>query len=50
MESASLTLVLLADRSMHENMGRVMHALLYAKQAVGLNVELVFDGGGGLQT
>lgn len=48
MESDQLTIVLLADRSTHENMGRAMHALLYAKQAVAahLDVELVFDGGG----
>ena len=43
-----LLIVLLADKSTHENMGRALHALLYAKQAKakGLEVELIFDGGG----
>lgn len=43
-----LLIVLLADKSTHENMGRALHALLYAKQAkeAGLEVELIFDGGG----
>lgn len=46
--STPLTIVLLADKSTHENMGRALHALLYAKQALaaGLEVELIFDGGG----
>lgn len=41
-------LVLLADKSTHENMGRALHALLYAKQAKasGLEAEIIFDGGG----
>lgn len=41
-------IVLLADSSTHENMGRALHALLYAKQlhAKGRAVELIFDGGG----
>ncbi|HUX81008.1 MAG TPA: hypothetical protein VMV38_01655 [Candidatus Paceibacterota bacterium] len=41
-------IVLLADSSTHENMGRALHALLYAKQLKthGLEVELIFDGGG----
>lgn len=41
-------IVLLADKSTHENMGRALHALLYAKQVKdkGLEVELLFDGGG----
>lgn len=44
----SLTIILLSDKSTHENMGRALHALLYAKQAhaAGLDVELIFDGGG----
>ena len=44
----ALTIVLLADKSTHENMGRALHALLYAKQAhaAGVDVELIFDGGG----
>lgn len=43
-----ILIVLLADKSTHENAGRVLHALLYAKQArvAGLQVELIFDGGG----
>lgn len=41
-------IVLLADKSTHENMGRALHALLYAKQAVdaGSAAEIIFDGGG----
>lgn len=41
-------LVLLADKSTHENIGRALHALLYAKQAKasGLEAEIIFDGGG----
>lgn len=43
-----ILIILLADKSTHENMGRALHALLYAKQAKakGLEVELIFDGGG----
>ena len=43
-----ILIVLLADTTTHENMGRALHALLYAKQmkAKGLTVELIFDGGG----
>lgn len=43
-----IIIVLLADKSTHENMGRALHALLYAKQAKakGAEVELIFDGGG----
>lgn len=43
-----LTIVLLSDKSTHENMARALHALLYAKQVhtAGLDVELIFDGGG----
>ena len=43
-----ILIVLLADASTHENAGRALHALLYAKQvrAQGLEVELIFDGGG----
>lgn len=43
-----ILIVLLADKSTHENMGRALHALLYAKQAQaeGITVELIFDGGG----
>ena len=41
-------IVLLADKSTHENMARALHALLYAKQAheAGLETRLIFDGGG----
>jgi len=44
----SLTIVLLSDTTTHENLGRALHALLYAKQAreKGMDVELIFDGGG----
>ncbi len=43
-----ILIVLLADKSTHENMARALHALLYAKQAKakGLEAELIFDGGG----
>jgi len=43
-----LLVVLLADRSSHENAGRATHALLYAKQAneAKLTSKLIFDGGG----
>lgn len=44
-----LLFVLLADKTTHENMGRALHALLYAKQAKegGIEeVEIIFDGGG----
>lgn len=43
-----LLVVLLADRSNHENAGRATHALLYTKQAsdAGIETKLVFDGGG----
>lgn len=43
-----LTIVLLADASSHENLGRVLHAMMYARQAKeeGMDVEVIFDGGG----
>lgn len=43
-----LTIVLLADSSSHENLGRVLHAMQYAKQArqEGMEAEIIFDGGG----
>ena len=43
-----LVVVLLAHRSDHENMGRALHALMFAKQAhgAGVDTELIFDGGG----
>ncbi|MEX1014029.1 MAG: DsrE family protein [Candidatus Paceibacterota bacterium] len=46
--SNKLMVVLLSDTSTHENMGRALHALLYAKQAkdAGMDVKLIFDGGG----
>ena len=46
--SSRLVVVLLADTEGHENMGRALHALLYARQAhdEGMDVELIFDGGG----
>jgi len=48
MITKKLTIVLLADKSTHENQGRALHALLYAKQshAAGIETELIFDGGG----
>ena len=47
-EQKPVTIVLLADTSTHENEGRALHALLYAKQChnAGLDTELIFDGGG----
>ncbi len=46
--NTKLTVVLLADASTHENLGRALHALLYAKQAraAGMEAEVIFDGGG----
>jgi hypothetical protein len=43
-----VTLVLLADTSSKENLGRMLHVLLYAQQLLneGLDVEIIFDGGG----
>lgn len=48
MNNKTLTIVLLADTTTHENMARALHAILYAKQAKakGMDVELIFDGGG----
>lgn len=48
MNMKKLLIVLLADKTTHENMGRALHALLYAKQARerGVKTELIFDGGG----
>ncbi|MEX2515149.1 MAG: DsrE family protein [Candidatus Paceibacterota bacterium] len=43
-----ILIVLMADTSTHENQGRALHALLFAKQAheAGSDVKLIFDGGG----
>ncbi len=43
-----LLIILLADKTSHENSGRATHALLYAQQAEksGIKVKLIFDGGG----
>lgn len=43
-----ILIVLMADASTHENEGRALHALLFAKQAkaAGAEVEFIFDGGG----
>ncbi len=48
MHASKLYIVLLADAQSHENQGRALHALLYAKQALaaGTEVKIVFDGGG----
>lgn len=48
MDKQNLTVVLLADSSSHENLGRVLHAMMYARQAkeAGMDVEIIFDGGG----
>jgi len=47
-QTTKLTIVLLSDKSTHENQGRALHALLYAKQAhaAGIETSLIFDGGG----
>lgn len=43
-----LLIILLADKNGHENAGRAIHALLYARQAEkeGIETKLIFDGGG----
>jgi len=48
MTNDKILIVLLADASTHENEGRALHALLFAKQAMeaGSEVKLIFDGGG----
>lgn len=48
MTNDKILVVLMADTSTHENKGRALHALLFAKQAMEADaeVELIFDGGG----
>lgn len=48
MSNDKILIILLADASSHENKGRALHALLFAKQAMeaGSDVRLIFDGGG----
>jgi len=48
MKNDKILIILMADTSTHENQGRALHALLFAKQALeaGAEVEIIFDGGG----
>ena len=46
--SKKLLIILLAGKEGHENLGRALHALLYAKQArdAGIETKVIFDGAG----